>query len=957
MSLRSFIPLVLFSVTTVTAQMESVMRPATSVEHASMLVRSPFEANARLPHTDISAMIDPDVPTILVRYLGFRCTHCVRQLTYLHEHRRVLQQYGVRVVAMSQDDHATNERLMQRMGYDPASVTLVSDPDNVSARALGAVRSAGDALLDLHASLVVHRGRVLTSVYGTEPYMDIEHLVQTAVRAAKPAETTQEFDPQYLRRYLDRPVTAAVIAGPDDGIKEPLDLDFNRGVLHAQDLWVVTTDRRGHGVAIIHDAATPQQSVRLKKDSRASHFMWRTTGIAFGDNGTFATSQSGWPGSGDANYMFMGPTLWSADTAIFASKYQESNEYLASHLDMLHQSPYGMGIAHEVDNVYWISDAKYNDVTRYDFRDPHEVGGTDHRDGIIRRYGQVTLTPVDRNRPAHLAYDATTSWLYIVDPGAKRVLRLDTRTGRPVEGLRPPDESLENLEEFSRMDEAVIETVIDSGLVDPVGIDVKGGRLLVGDRATGTIRIYDLSGERPMYMGSIATGATELLGICIGPDDHIWAVDRASNSVLRLQTAANIVMRPLERVVLAGTASARSATIRFSHDGRGDRTLRLQLRDVAEGWNVELGSQEIIVGEGGTRDIELRIKADSGARPITIEIDAFEVGVNGAAVLRTSVLAIPDDLRRIVVNDGVTESFDPVEAVALTSRSGYVGLTSDAFLRVADSLRQIETVLWFSGSFGDITPPEESMLLSLLDRRIDCFVVADDPFVLRNEEDGATAFFARFGMQFQGVDVPADADNGRRVLDGVANDPVSADLTLIDCQLPRLDHHRGGRFVPNVRFRTANTKAAACLVNKENDAPIAVRYENSELRTLVLGINPARMLDQGRRTALIDKGLEWLEGAAPVPTGVRELADRSTQHIELIGPNPAAAVTRIRVNDQGDADVALFTAAGVRMRTVVQGTITSGTEFDVDLSGLPSGSYFIVARIDDRVGHQRIVHH
>ncbi|MBU3742515.1 MAG: T9SS type A sorting domain-containing protein, partial [Candidatus Kapabacteria bacterium] len=303
-----------------------------------------------------------------------------------------------------------------------------------------------------------------------------------------------------------------------------------------------------------------------------------------------------------------------------------------------------------------------------------------------------------------------------------------------------------------------------------------------------------------------------------------------------------------------------------------------------------------------------------------------------------------------------TETFDPVDAVERTTRNGYVGITSDAFLRVADSLRQLETVLWFSGSFGNITPPEESMLLSLLDRRIDCFVVADDPFVLRNEEDGATAFFARFGMQFQGVDVPVDADNGRRVLDGVANDPVSADLTLIDCQLPRLDHHRGGRYVPNVRFRTANTRSAACLVNKENDAPIAVRYEAPELRTLVLGINPARMIDEGRRTTFIDKGLEWLEGAAPVPTGVREFTEPPVRRIELIGPNPAAATTRIRVHDEGQADVALYTTAGVRVQTITRSTIVTGAEFDVDLSGLPSGSYIIVARVDGRIGHHRIVH-
>lgn len=938
-------------------QLAPPMAPVTRTEHQARLAASPFAVMDALPVTELSKRIDPTVPTIVIRYRGFTCTHCVRQLSYLHERRDVLRKHGIQVIAFSEDDDRANDRLMERMAYDASVVTLMADTDNAVARALGAVRNEQGVERDLHASLVVFNGRVVTSVYGEEPYMDVEHLVQAAVRTGKPQESTQDYDPQYLRRYLDRPVTARVIAGPDDGIAAPLDIDFNNGVSHTNDAWVVMTDRRGHAIAIVHDAATPAQTVVRKKDSRASHFMWRTTGIAFGNNGAFATSQSGWPGNGEGNYMFMGPTLWSADTAIFASKYQESNDFLASHLDMLHQSPYGMGIAHERDNVYWISDAKYNDVTRYDFRDPHEVGGTDHRDGIVRRYSQVTLTPVERDRPAHLAFDASTSWLYIVDPGAKRILRLDTRTGRPVETLRPPDESMENLAEFSRMDEAVIETVIDTGLVDPVGIEVKGGRLLVGDRATGSIRMYDLSGGAPTYMGSIPTNANELLGICIGPDDHIWAVDRAGNAVLRLETAANIVMRASDNVTLGGVGAARTTSITLSHEGRGDRTVRLEVRTpLPAGWSAELAATTVVIGEGGTRRVDLRLQADSTAQPAEIAIDAFEVGVNAAATLRTGLLAVPDQLRRVVVNDGTTESFDPVEAVARTTREGYVGLTSDAFLRVADSLKNLETVLWFSGSFGEITPPEESIMLSLLDRDIDCFVIADDPFVLRNEEADATAFFARYGMQFQGVDVPVDSDNGRRVLTGVDGDDVSDGLGLVDCQLPRLDHHRGGRFVPNVRFRTANARARECLVNKDNNAPIAIRMEVGERRTIVMGINPARMLDEERRTRFLDKGLEWLEAAAPIPTSVQETSVE-TPLLMLAGAHPSSTSTAVRMQMSGVADVALYTLSGRRVAQIHQGEVSEGMVLDVPLALHTPGTYMLIARAGDRIGHVRIIIH
>ena len=173
-------------------------------------------------------------------------------------------------------------------------------------------------------------------------------------------------------------------------------------------------------------------------------------------------------------------------------------------------------------------------------------------------------------------------------------------------------------------------------------------------------------------------------------------------------------------------------------------------------------------------------------------------------------------------------------------------------MRIADSLRQLETVLWFGGSFGEFTATDEAIIASLLDRSVDCFVVADDPFVLRNDEADALPFFARFGMQFQGVDVPTDSDNGRRVLSGIDGDPVTGSLGLLDCQLPRLDHHRGGRFVPNVRFRVANTRASECLINKDNNAPIGIRMEVGERRTLVVGMNPARMLDESRGTQVLD---------------------------------------------------------------------------------------------------------
>src|SRR5690606_29829533 len=104
-------------------------------------------------------------------------------------------------------------------------------------------------------------------------------------------------------------------------------------------------------------------------DGYALHFMEEVSSISFGAKNfdgdyTFGTCQESantYNDQYEANY-FMGPALWSAHPDVFAM----SNPYgLGAHLDMLHESPYCMGIAHEVDNVYWVFDGYNSRLVRY----------------------------------------------------------------------------------------------------------------------------------------------------------------------------------------------------------------------------------------------------------------------------------------------------------------------------------------------------------------------------------------------------------------------------------------------------------------------------------------------------------------------------------------------------------------------------------------------------------------
>ena len=59
--------------------------------------------------------------------------------------------------------------------------------------------------------------------------------------------------------------------------------------------------------------------------------------------------------------IFSGCTLWEADTSIYARINQNGPE-LGSHWDMLHQSPFSVGIAAETDNIYWLFDGFHNTI-------------------------------------------------------------------------------------------------------------------------------------------------------------------------------------------------------------------------------------------------------------------------------------------------------------------------------------------------------------------------------------------------------------------------------------------------------------------------------------------------------------------------------------------------------------------------------------------------------------------
>lgn len=282
-------------------------------------------------------------------------------------------------------------------------------------------------------------------------------------------------------------------------------------------------------VTIIKKPGQPDSTFDRKTDPNAWHFMRRPTGIAFGANNTFATCGEARTG----NYLddtadYIGPTLWSADPEVFA---QDPGPGLnGSHLDMLHETPWCMGIAHEKENAYWVFNGNIGALDRYDFKQDHGPGHDNHDDGELSRYvvGQLKRTP---NVPSHMAYVASEQRLYVADTGNSRVVSLDTTSGRVVGEAFPAYEVLAKNEQYE--DAELLEIIPPGKLEHPSGLIHDAGVLYITDHATGIFYAFTTSGEQIRFLQSNLP-PDALTGLAIGPDGKMYFVDQKTASVYRI---------------------------------------------------------------------------------------------------------------------------------------------------------------------------------------------------------------------------------------------------------------------------------------------------------------------------------------------------------------------------------------------------------------------------------------
>lgn len=308
-----------------------------------------------------------------------------------------------------------------------------------------------------------------------------------------------------------------------------------------------------------------------RRDLASCHFMHRPTDIAFGGSptlgdvpefkgqkvhnlsktGTFATTGGSCNDYTASAFMgeyytqrtcsdFMGPSLWANNLKTFAI--QNNNFFpdnlkekpYGSHIDMVHQEPFSMGITWEGREAgFWSWDAgpdsKYGSIVYTNITRTHGYGGHEHSYAYLYRYENTTMyKKTGRNLvPGHMArFDR---YLFVANPAGGVINVLDTDSGTVAGDVKHRDEWREKYAAYSKISGARFTELSVAGLElkSPSGLVISDSKLFVSDSDTGKIHAIrlDTSGNHT-YIGNIQTPASQIAGLEVDQKtQRIWFVD------------------------------------------------------------------------------------------------------------------------------------------------------------------------------------------------------------------------------------------------------------------------------------------------------------------------------------------------------------------------------------------------------------------------------------------------
>ena len=747
------------------------------------------------------------------------------------------------------------------------------------------------------------------------------------------------------QQLIDGNINKKVIVTSSQNVAYPMDVDFNP--LVPGQLWVLNHGIESGGTTItIDNPGTPAQLNDFRRDGSAGHFLVYGSALAFGDT-TWATAQNYFNANRGTFGGWSGPSLWPSDMSISAKVGNPpTNQVNGSHYDMIHQSPYSTGIAHEEDNTYWVNDGENGNITQVKFAAGHEPGGHDHSDGLVYRHVDVPYQ-MNPSAPAHI--EIMGDWLYYINPGTSSVNRMDITTGTIGRDLRGNSNGGEQLATFVEVNGTTWETVVSTGLISPSGIDINENYMIVSDNATGEIIIYDSKTFEELKR--INTGAMSIMGVKFDAAGDIYYVDNLGHEVIKLEGNSGL--------------NYYTSTSHLNYDPSGTNEIMLIVENNTDA-SVTLPSIDemvTIVAQSQTKTLAIEATTPETIVPYTIEagqkieIPVTVIITSGNGIAEVVVAAVGDDINIsskftvssfeipvIYVNEEVTQftSLTNVESLlSTTGYSDYINMPSYEFSKYALRIGDIQTVIWNSGIGGNLNAEEYLSFQTLRDAGTSLFLMGDRPYLVAALESNFN--LNAFGTTYNGALLQGFGGDGTFTLNGVSGDPISNEYQTIPGIVTILDVNNA---FPTLHLTAANSQSHNVLHHSvSSDSTVAIRNDNGKSRSLSLGMNMSNFTDLTQRANIFKSIMDWL--TYKNTTGIFELSGYEPVSVY---PNPTTDYVQFdNLKITANTSIRLLDIAGNMIRNI------DYTQTNIEVSDLASGTYFLMIEGENDIKFAKFV--
>lgn len=753
---------------------------------------------------------------------------------------------------------------------------------------------------------------------------------------------------------IEGKINKKVIATSQNKVEYPSDLDFNKADLNQ--LWIlnkgVEGGEGGGTTLMITNPGTTTQSFDYRKDGNAWHFMVNPGALAFGDT-TWATAQDYFNANRqEISGAWCGPTMWPSDLDIYAIVGNPPNgQQNGSHYDMVHQSTYSSGIAHEFDNTYWVNDGNFGNITKYNFNDAHVPGGHIHIDAEVLRHVDVPYT-MNPNAPAHM--EIRGNWLYYVNPGAKTINRMDITSGTIGNDLSATANYGEELAAFVEVNNTIWETVVSTGLESPSGLDVNDEYLIVSDNATGEIIIYDIDTFEELKR--LQTDALSIMGIKFDTKGDIYYVDHIGQTVNKLEGMSGVNIYTSQNHL---NYTLTENTVNVIVENNTDSEITISVASINDkliassaelGFNYNVTTPETIVpitvpaGEVGSLQLIVDITSGNGIAEVESSI-MIANGENEDSFITTLFTFSSTEVPLVYVYDDIDQNKDNADLGGLLSTNDYkdyVEIDAMTFLNYGTRVSGIKTLIWNMGSFGILNSHEHMNFQTLRDGGTSLFLLGDGPYLKAAFE--ANFNLEPFGASYYGTFFQGFATGGVFTLNGINGDAVSDGYTNIPGLITI--YNNGANAWPTIEIRGTDSESYNVFYHSiSEDSTVAIRNDNGSTRSVAMGMNMYNFTDGTQRNNIIKGIMDWL--TYKDVTGIFELAGYEPVSVY---PNPTTDYVQFdNLKVTSTTNIKLLDIAGNTIRNI------DYTQTNINVSDLVSGTYFLMVESDNEIKFAKFV--